>query len=174
MIGRILGGFVLILLASCQTTADYDNGKVYMTGKGIAKYHIYNGVSECKTAFGLDPDAFDGMVTAIPLKLHAKFPDMTKVGKRDGPYDPKARCIRVRSLGTGQAIVVRAIDKCCGSADFANPKTHQLDLAEEAFEKLAPLSKGNLSVEWALVDCPNSLQVKSDSAVCDDGFYFRR
>ncbi|RYZ51949.1 MAG: hypothetical protein EOP07_20430, partial [Proteobacteria bacterium] len=116
MITRILGGglLLLLLLLGCQTTADFDNGKVYMSGKGIAKYHIYSGVSACKTSFGLDPDAFDHMVTAVPIKLHAKFPDMTKVGKRDGPYDPKARCIKVRATGTDKTIVVRAIDKCCG------------------------------------------------------------
>ena len=68
---------------------------------------------------------------------------------------------------------VRAIDECCGGS-LNSSTTHQLDLAEEAFEQLGPLSQGRLAVEWALVDCPYSLQVKSDSAVCDDDYYFSR
>lgn len=93
---------------------------------------------------------------------------------RDGPYDPTACCIKIRAVGSDKVIKFRAIDKCCGRGELSDPKSHQLDLAEEAFEKLAPLAKGNLSIEWALVDCPNSLQVKSDSAVCNDNFYFYR
>ncbi len=164
-----------LVLTACQTvgTAPYDPDRVYLEGSGIAKYHYYDGTSACKTAFGLDPGAFDNMVTAVSFRIHEKYPAMTKVGRRGGPYDPKARCIRVTSKESGESIHVRAIDKCCGGA-LSNSSTHQLDLAEEAFVKLGPKAKGNLKVKWALVDCPPELQVTRDSAVCNDGYYFTK
>ncbi|MBC7658952.1 MAG: hypothetical protein H7249_04525 [Chitinophagaceae bacterium] len=158
---------------ACHTISDVDNGKVYLRGRGVAKYHLYKSVGKCQTAFGLDPSAFDGMVTAVAFPIAAQFPRLAKVGKRSGPYDPSAHCIRVREVGKSTSIVVRAIDKCC-TKTLGSAQTHQLDLADDAFAKLAPLARGNLSVEWAVVDCPNSLRVKSDSAVCDDNYYFSR
>lgn len=165
----------VIVLVGCQTTKveDFDSNRVYLSGEGIAKYHIYDGTSKCKTAFGLDPDAFDLMVTAVSFRIYEKFPAMTKVGKRGGPYNPRARCLRVTGLESGESIMVRAIDKCCGGS-LASRSTHQLDLAEEAFVKIGPKAKGNLRVSWSLVDCPGELQVQSDSAVCDNGYYFSR
>ena len=166
---------LLTLALGCQTTqtAGYDPKKVYLAGEGIAKYHYYDGTSKCKTAFGLDPDAFDMQVTAVSMRIHDRFPAMTKVGKRGGPYDPKARCVRVTGVESGKTIKVRAIDKCCGGP-LASKGTHQLDLAEEAFVQLGPKAKGNLRVKWELIDCPPALQVVRASAVCDDGYYFTR
>jgi expansin (peptidoglycan-binding protein) len=163
------------LVSSCQTTdwSDDGGGRVYMKGRGIAKYHHYDGVSKCRTAFGLDPNAFQMRVTAASSQITKKFPAMGKAGRRNGPYDGTARCIRVQREGTKKTIVVRAIDVCCGG-DLASPRTHQLDLSRQAFEELGPRSLGNLQVTWAVVDCPSSLQVPSDAAVCNQDYYFTR
>lgn len=166
-----------LLLNACASTSTpdqaYDPKRVYLSGEGVAKYHLYDGTSKCKTAFGLDPDAFDLMVTAVSFRIHEQIPSMTKVGRRGGPYDPKARCVRVKGIESGREIVVRAIDKCCGGR-LSSPSTHQLDLAEEAFVKIGPKEKGNLRVKWAVVDCPSDLQVRRDSDVCNDAYYFQR
>lgn len=150
-----------------------DINPVYMKGRGIAKYHDYGSVSKCKTAFGLSPEAFSMMVTAASMRITEKFPSMGKVGRREGPYDSRARCFHVRSLENQKTVLVRVIDKCCGG-NLANEKSHQLDLAKEAFETIAPLAQGNVRIEWKLVDCPPPLQVESDSDVCDDNSYFNR
>ncbi|WP_141734301.1 RlpA-like double-psi beta-barrel domain-containing protein [Oligoflexus tunisiensis] len=165
-----------VLIGSCQTTQDWGGNpgsRVYLSGRGIAKYHIYDGVSKCKTAFGLDPKAFGMRVTAASSQITKKFPGMEKAGRRNGPYETTARCIRVQRQGTDKVIVVRAIDICCGG-DLKNPRTHQLDLSRQAFEQLGPPTLGNLAVSWAVVDCPSSLQVPNDAAVCDDNYYFKR
>lgn len=167
---------IFLLLVGCTTTAKVENidpSKPYASGEGIAKYHIYDGTSKCKTAFGLDPDAFDMMVTAVSFRIFEKNPEMRRVGKRGGPYNPKSRCVRVTGLESGKSITVRAIDKCCGGS-LRSTTTHQLDLAEEAFVKIGEKKKGNLKVKWNLIDCPEDLQVNSDSAVCDDNYYFSR
>lgn len=171
-----LGGLGLIALAiGCQTTnwSDDSGGRVYLRGSGVAKYHNYEGVAKCRTAFGLDPRAFAMRVTAASSQITKKFPTMGKVGRRNGPYDATARCLRVQRKGTDKSIVVRAIDICCGG-DLKNPRTHQLDLSRQAFEQLGPRSLGNLAVNWEVIDCPRSLQLESDAAVCDDAYYFVR
>ncbi len=166
-------GLIFLFLLGCQTTQyqPFDPGKVYFGGEGIAKFHPYGRVAKCRTAFGLDPAAFGGMVTAVSTRIHERFPAMTTAGKRGGPYDPKARCIRVKGVESGESVTLRAVDKCCGKS-LSNKTTHQLDMAEEAFVKIGPKAKGNLRVTWALVDCPNELQIQSDSAICDDDYYF--
>jgi expansin (peptidoglycan-binding protein) len=166
---------VTMAATACQTTdwSDEGDGKVYLRGRGIAKYHHYDSVRKCKTAFGLDPDAFKMRVTAASSQITKKFPSMGKVGKRGGPYDSTARCIRVNRQGTDRTIVVRAIDICCGG-DLSNPKSHQLDLSLQAFEQLGAKSLGNLAVNWAVIDCPKSLRVESDDEVCSDAYYFVR
>ncbi len=171
-----LGCLGLFALSSaCQTTdwSEEGGGRVYLKGRGVAKYHNYEGVSKCRTAFGLDPSAFDMRVTAASSQITKKFPAMAKAGRRDGPYDATARCIRVERQGTDKSIVVRAIDICCGG-DLRNPRSHQLDLSRQAFEQLGPRSLGNLSVNWAVIDCPPSLQLQNDAAVCNDEYYFTR
>jgi expansin (peptidoglycan-binding protein) len=175
-LGGLLGSLGLgLLLGSCQTTkwSEEAGAREYLKGRGIAKYHIYDGVGKCRTAFGLDPAAFGMRVTAASSLIAKKFPEMGKVGRRKGPYDHRARCIRVQREGSSQSIVVRAIDICCGG-DLGNPRSHQLDLSRQAFEKLGPLSLGKLAVNWAVVDCPSSLQLQSDAAVCDDNYYFKK
>jgi len=163
------------LAAGCQTTdwSDDVGGRVYLSGRGVAKYHHYDGVAKCRTAFGLDPQAFNMRVTAASSQITRKFPAMVKAGRRNGPYDGTARCVRVQRQGTNKTIVVRAIDICCGG-DLKNARTHQLDLSRQAFEQLGSPALGNLQVNWAVVDCPRSLQVASDAAVCDDNYYFVR
>jgi expansin (peptidoglycan-binding protein) len=174
---KILLGCLMIatLLGSCQTTdrSDAAGGRVYLKGRGVAKYHIYDGVGKCRTAFGLDPAAFGMQVTAASSQIAKKFPDMGKVGRRKGPYDHRARCIRVQREGGSQSIVVRAIDICCGG-DLGNPRSHQLDLSRQAFEQLGPLALGKLAVNWAVVDCPPSLHLPGDAAVCNDDYYFKK
>jgi hypothetical protein len=164
-----------VLLGSCQTTnwSDASGGRVYLAGRGVAKFHHYEGVSKCRTAFGLDPAAFQFRVTAASSQIARKFPAMGKAGRRDGPYDGTARCIRVQRQGTEKSIVVRAIDICCGG-DLKNPRTHQLDLSRQAFEQLGPRSLGKLQVNWAVIDCPPSLQLQNDAAVCNEDYYFTR
>ena len=164
-----------VLVGSCQTTdwSDDAGGPVYLKGRGVAKYHHYDGVGKCRTAFGLDPSAFQMRVTAASSQITKKFPAMGKAGRRNGPYDGTARCIRVQREGTQNTIVVRAIDVCCGG-DLQNPRSHQLDLSRQAFEQLGPRSLGNLQVRWAVVDCPASLTIPNDAAVCDEDYYFTR
>jgi hypothetical protein len=148
-------------------------GTTYLSGRGIAKYHIYEGVNKCSTAFGLNPPSFGMMVTAASTQIYDRFPAMLKVGRRNGPYDPKARCVRVNPVGQSKTIMVRIIDKCCGGS-LADPNSHQLDLSQQAFQQLAPLGQGNVAIQWQLVDCPDNLQVKNDSYVCNDDYYYNR
>jgi expansin (peptidoglycan-binding protein) len=166
---------LVALVSSCQTTdwSDDAGGRVYMKGRGVAKYHHYDGVGKCRTAFGLDPAAFKMRVTAASSQITKNFPAMVKAGRRNGPYDGAARCIRVQREGTQKFIVVRAIDVCCGG-DLKSPRSHQLDLSRQAFEQLGPRSLGNLQVSWAVVDCPPSLEVPNDAAVCNQDYYFTR
>jgi expansin (peptidoglycan-binding protein) len=163
------------LVHGCQTTdwSDDSSGRVYLKGRGVARYHHYDGVSKCRTAFGLDPAAFGMRVTAASSQIAKKFPALAKAGRRNGPYDGTARCIRVQRDGSEKAIVVRSIDICCGG-DLSNPRTHQLDLSRQAFEQLGPRSLGRFVVNWAVIDCPPSLQVRNDAAVCNDDYYFTR
>lgn len=169
----------LLLVTACHTTPKRQEGKghgegpIYMKGRGIAKYHDYDSVPKCKTAFGLDPEAFDMMVTAASMRITERFPAMGKAGRRDGPYDHRARCFHVRSLENQKSVMVRAIDKCCGDS-LTSERTHQLDLARQAFAQIAPLAQGNVRIEWMLVDCPPGLQVSGDGDVCDDNYYFQR
>lgn len=144
--------------------------RVHLSGRGIAKYHLYTGLGKCFTALGLDPAAFGMMVTAGSTQIYNRFPGMLKVGRRGGPYDPTARCVKATAAG-GRSVTVRIIDKCCG-APLTDPASHQLDLSEQAFAKLAPLGQGNVAVDWQLIDCPNELQVKNDAAVCNDDYYY--
>ncbi|HYX39046.1 MAG TPA: hypothetical protein VE954_38570 [Oligoflexus sp.] len=172
---KILPFLLLIPLMGCQSTdwSSGEGGRVHLSGRGVAKYHNYDGVAKCRTAFGLDPRAFAMQVTAASSQIARQFPAMGKVGRRQGPYENAARCIRVQRQGTTKTIVVRAIDICCGG-DLKSPSTHQLDLSRQAFEQLGPVALGNLRVNWAVVDCPKSLQVESDDDVCDDAYYFIR
>src|SRR6478735_11450293 len=104
----ILG--LLLIVTGCQTIpwSDDEGGIVHMQGQGIAKFHVYDGVRKCKTAFGLDPKASHMRVTAASSQITKKFPMMGKAGKRGGPYDGTERCIRVNGQGTDKNIVVRA------------------------------------------------------------------
>ncbi len=142
-----------------------------LSGKGVARFHLYGDVGKCNTALGLDPKAFGMMVVAASTRIHDQLPKLLKVGKRKGPYDNTARCVQVTSVESKASIQVRIIDKCCGES-LSDPTTHQLDLSQEAFTKLASPDKGRLDITWKVIDCPDNLQVKNDDAVCNDDYYY--
>ncbi len=166
---------ILLLSSACQTVSWTDGIEApsRLEGQGIAKYHEYSGVDKCKTAFGLDPRAFEMRVTAASARIVERLPGIHKAGVRGGPYDGRARCIRVEHANGQKTVVVRAIDICCGG-DLSSPKTHQLDLSRQAFEQLAPTELGRIPVKWAIIDCPESLQVEKDSDLCDRDYYFKK
>lgn len=94
---------------------------------GEATYYYYSSGGAC----GLDPPA-DLLVAAI----------------NDEQYSSEncGRCALVS--GPKGTVTVVVLDKCpgCDSGD--------LDLSEQAFEKIASTSAGRVAITWSFVDCP--------------------
>lgn len=110
-----------------QTPAPETPAATEPTSSGEATYYYYSSGGAC----GLDPPA-DLLVAAI----------------NDEQYSTEncGRCAQVK--GPKGTVIVTVLDKCpgCDSGD--------LDLSEQAFEKIASTSAGRVQITWSFVDCP--------------------
>jgi expansin (peptidoglycan-binding protein) len=79
-------------------------------------------------------------------------PDDYMVAALNGDQYSAANCGKCASVkGPSGTVVVKIWDKCpgCSSGD--------LDLSEQAFQKIANLSAGRVKISWHFVDCPADL-----------------
>jgi expansin (peptidoglycan-binding protein) len=96
---------------------------------GEATYYDADGTGSCS----FDPSPGDLMIVAI--------------GAAD--YDRATWCGACLAVsGPRGDVVVRVVDRCPGC------KHGDLDLGRQAFEKIAPLSAGRVSIAWREVACP--------------------
>lgn len=141
-------GLVLASCGGCGEDRPPDDAAVMActaaptTAIGEATYYRATGAGNCS----FDASPTDLMVAAINAV----------------DYDHAAWCGACLAVtGPAGEVVVRVVDQCPGCAKGA------LDLSQEAFAKISPLSAGRVAISWHEVACdldgPISYQFKSGS-----------
>lgn len=110
---------------------------------GEATYYAADGSGNCS----FDPSPGDLMVAAL----------------NTADYDGAAACGACAEVdGPNGSVTVRIVDRCPGCEDG------DIDLSQQAFERIAPLAAGRVVVSWRFVPCavdgPLSYRIKEGSS----------
>jgi expansin (peptidoglycan-binding protein) len=133
---RIVGLVAYAALAACHGSQAIDANTRAMTclaapppASGNGTYYAADGTGNC--SFDASPN--DLMVAAM------NAPDYAHAAWCGG-------CVSVTGPN-GNSVVVRIVDQCPGCA------RGDLDLSQEAFQMLSPLSAGRIAITWREVAC---------------------
>jgi len=138
-VGLQLGLAVLTLAAACRCNGDTPLTPIACGDvdehSGEATYYDADGSGNCS----FDPSPEDLMVAAMNA----------------ADYDGSAVCGACVAVdGPNGSVTVRIVDSCPGC------EAGDLDLSQQAFERIAALSAGRVPITWRQVECPVSGPVR--------------